>query len=65
VILYYPPTTQSVTLHMRPGHFAVFLPQDAHRPGVMADQPSQIKKLVFKVATSLLSGDGCENQPSN
>ena len=32
------------------GQFAVFTPQDAHRPGVAIDGLAQIKKVVVKVA---------------
>ena len=32
------------------GQFAVFTPQDAHRPGLAVDGPAQIKKVVVKVA---------------
>ena len=32
------------------GQFAVFTPQDGHRPGLAVDGPAQIKKIVVKVA---------------
>ena len=32
------------------GQFAVFTPQDAHRPGMAVDEPAPIKKIVVKVA---------------
>lgn len=32
------------------GQFAVFTPQDAHRPGLAVDSPAPIKKVVVKVA---------------
>jgi YhcH/YjgK/YiaL family protein len=32
------------------GQFAVFAPQDAHRPGVAVEGPAPIKKVVVKVA---------------
>lgn len=31
------------------GSFAVFFPEDAHRPGVMAGEPELIKKVVVKI----------------
>ena len=31
------------------GHFAVFMPQDAHMPGVCVKQPQAVKKAVVKV----------------
>ncbi len=33
---------------LRPGSFAVFLPQDAHKPGCTAGAPSEVKKIVVK-----------------
>lgn len=35
---------------VRAGQFAVFTPQDAHRPGLAVDGPARIKKVVVKVA---------------
>ena len=32
------------------GQFAVFAPQDAHRPGLAVDGPTPVKKIVVKVA---------------
>ena len=32
------------------GQFAVFTPQDGHRPGLAVDRPAPIKKIVVKVA---------------
>ena len=32
------------------GQFAVFTPQDAHRPGMAVDGPAPIKKVVVKLA---------------
>lgn len=33
---------------LRPGSFAVFLPQDAHKPGCAAGSTSEVKKIVVK-----------------
>ncbi len=38
---------QSVTL--RPGSFLVLFPGDAHRPGMAAEQPEGLSRVVFKV----------------
>lgn len=35
---------------LRQGMFAIFFPQDAHLPGRYADKPSQVKKIVLKIA---------------
>lgn len=37
-----------------PGCFAVFFPWDAHRPGVMLDEPLTFRKCVIKVSVDLL-----------
>ena len=31
------------------GHFAVYLPQDGHKPGCMVDQPEPVVKVVIKI----------------
>jgi YhcH/YjgK/YiaL family protein len=36
-------------LRMKEGMFALFFPEDLHRPGVKADQISKVKKVVVKV----------------
>jgi biofilm protein TabA len=43
------PKTHPVELLLHPGCFAVFFPDDAHRPGIAADHPAPVKKIVFKV----------------
>jgi YhcH/YjgK/YiaL family protein len=40
---------QETALCLSTGRFAVFLPQDAHKPGCIAEQPCSIKKIVVKV----------------
>lgn len=37
---------------LRKGMFAVFFPQDAHLPGRYTEKPSQVKKIVLKIAVS-------------
>lgn len=36
-------------LHMTPGKFVVFLPQDAHGPGVAEGAPARARRIVIKV----------------
>jgi YhcH/YjgK/YiaL family protein len=36
-------------IHLRKGWFAIFFPQDAHRPCVAVDQPAPVRKIVVKV----------------
>lgn len=45
---YEPPDHSSSLLLLAAGSFAVFLPQDAHQPGVMVNQPAGIIKVVVK-----------------
>ncbi|MBN2295678.1 MAG: YhcH/YjgK/YiaL family protein [Pirellulales bacterium] len=46
-----PATFSSLTV--QPGQFAVFFPQDAHRPNCAIDQAAPVKKVVVKIrATS-------------
>lgn len=46
---------QSLTL--RPGKFAVFMPDEPHKPGCIASSPQDIKKVVIKVRADLLMPD--------
>lgn len=42
-------------IHALPGCYAVFFPNDAHRPGVAVDRkPSELRKVVVKVSVDLL-----------
>ena len=35
---------------LRAGMFAIFFPTDAHRPCIQIDQPTEVAKVVFKIA---------------
>lgn len=48
----YDPLADEILLHLKPGMFAVFFPNDIHRPGM--GQSSKIKKAVVKVHVGLL-----------
>ncbi|NOU65791.1 DUF386 family protein [Paenibacillus sp. LMG 31461] len=48
----YDPSADEILLHLKPGMFAVFFPNDIHRPGM--GQSSKIKKAVIKVHVGLL-----------
>ena len=39
-----------IAIPLEPGWFAVLFPQDAHKPGCLRGGPSQVRKLVIKVA---------------
>jgi YhcH/YjgK/YiaL family protein len=45
---YEPPTFPSTSFILSAGSFAVFLPHDAHQPGVMVDNPAFVIKVVVK-----------------
>lgn len=46
---YAPPASPRRMIHLKPGLFAVFLPDDAHQPGVQVDSgPCDIVKVVVK-----------------
>jgi YhcH/YjgK/YiaL family protein len=34
---------------LEPGTFAIFFPEDLHKPGISVDQPVEVKKIVIKV----------------
>ena len=53
-ILFYTDVQNEVELIMRPGNFAVFFPEDIHRPGCADGQAAKIRKIVVKVAVSEL-----------
>ena len=48
VAKYAHPTGPTTRLHLRPGFFTVFLPQDGHQPGVQAGKPTTVLKVVIK-----------------
>lgn len=48
VAKYAHPTKPTTRLHLRPGFFTVFLPQDGHQPGVQVRGPSAVLKVVIK-----------------
>lgn len=48
-LLFYADVAHESVIEMVPGSFAVFFPNDVHRPGCMVDAPSAIRKVVVKV----------------
>ncbi|WP_075183118.1 YhcH/YjgK/YiaL family protein [Pantoea sp. 1.19] len=48
-IVFYQRAAGESWLHLRPGHFAVFFPQDVHRPGCLDRQATLIRKIVVKI----------------
>lgn len=53
-LLFHRPAQPQISLPMTPGAFAVFYPEDAHRPKVHMDTPAPLRKLVVKIALPLL-----------
>ncbi|MFG1173145.1 YhcH/YjgK/YiaL family protein [Erwiniaceae bacterium CAU 1747] len=48
-IIFYRDAPNETLLQMKPGNFAVFFPQDLHRPNLMIDSPRAIRKVVIKI----------------
>lgn len=53
-ILFYQSVSDETMLVMNPGNFAVFFPQDIHRPACVYLETSPIRKVVVKVSLDLL-----------
>lgn len=53
-ILFYQKMENEVELIMRPGNFAVFFPEDIHRPACVDETSSKIRKVVVKIALTEL-----------
>jgi YhcH/YjgK/YiaL family protein len=53
-LLFYQDVASESWIEMIPGSFAVFFPNDVHRPGCAAEAPSAIRKVVVKVRAALL-----------
>jgi biofilm protein TabA len=48
VAKYAAPSVPATRLHLRPGSFTIFHPQDGHQPGVTIARPTQVLKVVIK-----------------
>lgn len=55
IIFYQDHIQNESMLIMTPGCFAIFFPIDVHRPACIFESPTQIRKIVVKVAMELLS----------
>lgn len=51
---FYGPAITLTRVHIRPGHFGIFYPNDAHRPKVSDGQMTEVHKLVVKVSRELV-----------
>jgi len=54
IIFYYQMENES-TIEMTPGSYAIFFPQDIHRPGCKKKQAMPIRKIVVKVDISKIN----------
>lgn len=50
-IIFYQHAPDETQIRMLPGTFAVFFPQDIHRPNGAVNQPGPIRKVVVKIPT--------------
>jgi YhcH/YjgK/YiaL family protein len=48
-VMFLTPPKEFASLVMKPGHFAVFYPQDVHRPGCNLRDKRRVRKIVVKV----------------
>lgn len=48
------PNSGEVMLRMTPGTYAIFFPEDVHRPFCQVDKPERVKKVVIKIAIDSL-----------
>lgn len=53
-ILFYADSENETDLHLLPGNFAIFFPEDVHRPNCQYENSQKIRKVVVKIALSLL-----------
>ncbi|MDR3435567.1 YhcH/YjgK/YiaL family protein [Telmatospirillum sp.] len=54
-LLFYRNAENESIVELHPGDFAVFFPSDVHRPLCAIDAPEPVRKVVVKVAVSLLA----------
>jgi YhcH/YjgK/YiaL family protein len=51
---FYLPSDSRSVVHMQPGHFGIFFPQDAHMPKLSDGKEGSVYKLVVKIGRALL-----------
>src|SRR5699024_3005825 len=54
-IIFYHDNEHESFIEMIPGSYAIFFPQDVHRPGCIMQTASEIRKIVVKVALTALN----------
>lgn len=53
-LIFYREVQQEVELPLKPGKYAILFPNDVHRPCCMQTVPVKVKKVVIKIAVTLL-----------
>lgn len=53
-LIFYKDVQDEGFIESRPGNFCIFFPEDIHRPQVVSGEPMNVRKVVIKVAVSLL-----------
>jgi len=53
-LMFYKAVKQEVDMLLKPGVYAVFFPNDVHRPCCMASSAARVKKVVIKIALAAL-----------
>jgi YhcH/YjgK/YiaL family protein len=53
-IIFYKKVEQEMDILLTPGRYAIFFPSDVHRPGCISVSQQKVKKIVVKIAVSLL-----------
>lgn len=53
-VLFYEPLAEESFVEMTPGTFAIFFPEDIHRPNIRVGESAAIRKVIIKVRASLL-----------
>ena len=53
-LIFYNSTNLGSNIKYTSGDYAVYFPEDAHRPGCVLDKPSKVRKIVIKIACNCL-----------
>lgn len=53
-LIFYKQIGQETNILLTPGRYAIFFPSDIHRPGCINQVSCKVKKIVIKIAVSLL-----------
>lgn len=53
-LIFYKTAEQEVDIVLIPGRYAIFFPNDVHRPGCIHTKEQAVKKIVIKIAVSLV-----------